>query len=252
MMQISYPAKHYQSARKRFLPQIIQEFFAREFPSIFGPLIRERVAHDLLAIISAHSDAPSTLRNGQSRWIALDKHTRADSPKRRFVPVVLSVVTEEDIAQYAKGVSPSVVLESVIPRIMNEAYEQGGILSNRDVALLIHRECPRISQIRKLYEQKHQTVLPHTGALHDMGSCITHKEMILRKIVVEKKDPAVAARECNHSQAAVDRYLKDYYRVKTAYEHKNDIEYIHVVTGISKHVVKQYLHILAQEIGEHQ
>lgn len=43
---------------------------------------------------------------------------------------------------------------------------------------------------------------------------------------------------------AVDCYLKDYQRVKTAYEHKHDLDYIHMVTGIAKHVVKQYVEIM--------
>ena len=41
-----------------------------------------------------------------------------------------------------------------------------------------------------------------------MGSCISHKTAIVRKVVLEKKDPADVARECNHSQRAVDHYLK--------------------------------------------
>lgn len=53
--------------------------------------------------------------------------------------------------------------------------------------------------------------------------------------------------ECHHTQAAVDRYLKDYYRVKTAYDHTADIDYIHTVTGLAKYVVKQYIDIINRE-----
>ena len=77
-----------------------------------------------------------------------------------------------------------------------------------------------------------------------MGSCISHKGTIVRKVVAEKKDPADVAQECRHSQRAVDCYLKDYHRVKTAYEHKQNLDYIHMVTGIAKHVVKEYVEII--------
>ena len=84
--------------------------------------------------------------------------------------------------------------------------------------------------------KEHNCILPHTGALHDMGSTISHKKTIVQKVVFEKKDPADVARECNHTQRAVDNYLKDYNRVKTAYKYKRDIDFIHNVTGIAKYV----------------
>lgn len=40
------------------------------------------------------------------------------------------------------------------------------------------------------------------------------------------------------------RPLKNYQRVKTAYEYNPDINYVHTVTGISKHVVKEYVKII--------
>ena len=98
--------------------------------------------------------------------------------------------------------------------------------------------------MRLQYEKEHDCLLPHTGLLHDMGSCISHKKTIIRKVIVEKKDPFDVARECNHSQRAVDRYLKDFYRVKTAYRQNKDKNYVHIVTGIAKHVVKQYIEII--------
>jgi hypothetical protein len=80
-----------------------------------------------------------------------------------------------------------------------------------------------------------------------MGSTITHKNMIIRKIIYEKKDPAQVAKECNHSQRAVDRYLKDYYRVASLYKENKNIDFIHHVTGISRAVVVQYLKIINNE-----
>ena len=80
--------------------------------------------------------------------------------------------------------------------------------------------------MRKQYEAQQGCALPHTGALHDMGSCVSHKTTILKKVVFEKRDPAEVARECNHSQAAVDHYLKDYHRVKTLYTLNPDVEFI--------------------------
>jgi hypothetical protein len=244
MTRTSYGEKHYRSARARYLCRVFDEFFSREFPSLFGPVVREKIAQELMAIIATHTVETKTLRHGQVLWTALDARTRGDSPRRRFVPVVLSLVTEDDVAARVAGQKQSAIVENVIARIMKEAYEQGGLLSTRDVALLIQQDCARTSQLRIRYEQRQNVTLPHTGSLHDMGSCVSHKGIILRKIIVEKKDPTVAARECGHTQPAVDRYLKDYYRVRTVSESSPDPEYIGLVTGIAPYVVKQYLEII--------
>jgi len=101
--------------------------------------------------------------------------------------------------------------------------------------------------MRIRYEKEHNCTLPHTGLLHDIGSGLSHKAVILRKVILEKKDPADVARETNHSQKAVDRYLNDYHRVKTAYNHQPDIDYVHLVTDLSIHLIKQYMEIIDHE-----
>jgi hypothetical protein len=247
MLGKPYRVKHYDSARQRFLKPLIMAFFQHQFPKLFGPVIRAKLADELVALFHRYCPATDTLQPGQVLWTALDKHTRGDSPGRKFVPVVLSLVTADDVDALTKGVKHTVRARNVLARLFNEAYQQGGILSTRDVALLTSRNEVYASAMRLRYEKEHDCILPHTGALHDMGSTITHKVAILQKVVVQKKSPARAARECNHSQQAVDRYLKDYNRVKTVYRHNRDITYIHHVTGIAKHVVKQYIEILKNE-----
>ena len=236
--------KRYDAAKHRFLRPVMINFFAREFPKLFGPVMRERIADELIDLFEKTTPEVKRIKPGQILWNALDINTRGDSPNRRYVPVVLSVITETDVEQLANGVPMSVVANNAIARMYKEAYEQGGILSTRDIGLLTLRSPSWISKMRLNYEKEHDCLLPHTGILHDMGSCISHKTTIIRKVLVEKKDPADVARECNHTQRAVDHYLKDFHRVKTAYKQNQDNNYIHIVTGIAKHVVKQYIEII--------
>lgn len=239
--------KRYKAAKERFFKPAVVNFFAREFPRLFGPLMREKLAEELLSLFERLSPETKRIKPGQILWNALDKRTRGDSPHRRYVPVVLSLITENDIEQLTSGLPMSHIAKKAVARIMAEAYAQGGILSSRDIGLLTLKDPTKISALRKTYEKEHGCSLPHTGSLHDMGSCISHKTTMIRKVIVEKKDPADVARECNHSQKAVDHYLKDYHRVKTVYQHHRDIDYIHLVTGMAKHVVKQYLELIDDE-----
>ena len=237
----------YNSARQRFLQPVIENFFAREFPRFFGPLMRRKVAEQLVSIFETLYPQNNRLKPGQVLWNALNKNTRATSEKRSYVTVVLSLITKEDIDLLASGTAMSEITRSAIARIINEAYTQGGILSNRDIGLLTLRDPSTVSGIRIRYEREHACQLPHTGLLHDIGSGVSHKAIILRKVIIEKKDPAAVARETNHSQKSVDRYLYDYHRVKTVYDHTQDIDYIHLVTSLSKHLIKQYVEIMGYE-----
>jgi hypothetical protein len=239
--------KRYDSAKARFLKPVIMNFFARECPRFFGPTMREKMADELTSIFEAVAPERSRLKPGQVLWNALDKNTRGDSPRRRYVPVVLTLIRQEDVEQLTNGIAMKKIAEGSIARMIREAYEQGGILSSRDLGLLTLRCGTWVSATRKRYEKEHQCTLPHTGSLHDMGTCVSHKSLVVRKAVLEKKDPAQVARECNHSQAAVDRYLKDYHRVKTLYKLDQDLDFIHLATQIAKHVIKQYLTLIQQE-----
>jgi hypothetical protein len=248
MIKTADSVKRYRSAKARFLKPAIVNFFARECPKVFGPVLREKLADELIALFDALAPEASSLKPGQILWNALDRRTRGDSPNRRYVPVVLTLVCEEDVDQLTRGALMSEITQNAIARMIREAYAQGGILSSRDLGLLTLRHPTQVSQMRKQYEANNGCALPHTGALHDMGSCVSHKTTIVGKVVFQKKDPAQVARECSHSQAAVDRYLKDYHRVKTLYRVNPDVEFIHLATQIAKHVVIQYINLIHMEV----
>jgi hypothetical protein len=241
--------KQYSSALQRFLKPALHRFFLEAFPNHFGTLVVEKIADELIALFERHRPDRDLLETGQILWNALDKDTRGDSPHRRFVPVVLTLVSHEDVQRIVKGEKVSSIVPSIVARIIREAYDQGGILSSRDIALLTLRNDSWVSKLRIAYENENHVILPHTGVLHDMGSCITHKKQIIHKVVVEKKDPAAVAQETNHTQKAVDHYLQDYHRVKTVFQLNPDLDYIHCVTNISKNVVKQYIDIFRQFEG---
>lgn len=247
MIEKPHSQKRYSSARQRFLKPVIEEFFARELPRFFGPVMRDKIADQLIAIFENLCPETNRLKPGQVFWNALNKDTRAISAKRSFVPVVLSIITPEDIDRLAGGAPMSAIARNAIARMIREAYAQGGILSSRDLGLLTLKDPSTVSSIRIRYEKEHDCQLPHTGLLHDCGSGTTHKALILYKIIIEKKDPSHVARETGHSQKSVDHYLTDYHRVKTIYDNNPDIDYIHLVTGLTKHLVKQYVEIIQHE-----
>ena len=49
------------------------------------------------------------------------------------------------------------------------------------------------------------------------------------------------------TQAAVDRYLKDYHRIKTLQQFGHNLDFIHLATQIAKHVIVQYTNLINME-----
>jgi hypothetical protein len=244
--------RKYESAQKRYINPLIESFFEREFPSMFGPNLRRKIAEELVDIFEQNNRDIKKLKPGQILWNVVHKDTRADSKQLKTVPVILTMVASEDISNLAKGIGVAKNRENLIARIIKEAYDQGGLLSMRDIGLLTSLDPSHVSASRKAYEEAHNVTLPHTGSLHDMGTCITHKYQIIYKYVVEKKDPTIIAKETNHSLKAVDSYLRDYNRIKLLFMDNKTVEYIKLVTMIPIHVIKQYKLIIEQYDKVHE
>jgi hypothetical protein len=236
--------KHYRSATQRLLKPQIEAFFTEQFPKLFGPVIREHIATALLELFDQQVCTTDRLKPGQILWNAVDINTRADSPNRRLIPVLLTMVNQEDIDRRTKGLSIKEIRAHSTARILREAYQQGALLSMRDISLLCWHSNPSPTIWRKHYEALNECELPHPGNLQDMGSCITHKEDIVYKAIVEGKDPIQVASESKHTQQAVDHYLKAFHRVQTLYRLRPDPDYISLVTAISKSVVNQYINLI--------
>lgn len=239
----SYAEKHYKSAHTRMFESVLDRFFKENIPQVGGAELRALLSFKLIELFDKYMIIKNRLKPGQMLWIAVDKNTRADSKKVKYVPVVLTLVDNIDINDLAYGGSngnPGRQLPGTIARICNEAYNQGGLLSMRDIALIFKRLSGVISLERKKYEERNDEILPTTAVLHDMGSGISHKKMILKKILVEKKDMHIVRNETKHSQRAIDHYIKDYWRIAMLLDENKSVDYISKVTTLSKHLIEQY------------
>jgi hypothetical protein len=241
--------KRFHSAKARFLEGALNTFFKREFPKLLGPILRRKLVEELMKLLKDLLPLKEHIKPGQIVWNAVSTKTRADSPNVRFVPVTLTMINEQDIQQLADGVPMTKIAKQSIARITKEAYAQGALLSMRDIGLLTWRHGNAISKYRKQYEKEQNVTLPHTGSLQDMGSCVTHKSTIIKKITIDKKDPLVVAQETNHSIGAVDRYIKDFNRVRLCYQDGKDQEFISLATGLKKFVVNEYVKLIENKLN---
>jgi hypothetical protein len=243
----SFARKHFASTSKRTLQAACDRFLRDVVPYAGGPKLRQLLAERMMELFQEYTIEQSRLEPGQMLWVAVDQHTRASSRRARFKPVILTLVTEEECAHLAKGngnIPP--LLPATIVRLCNEAHAQGALLSMRDIALIYKHDLSEISKRRLKQERLTGQVTPFVGSLHDSGTTVTHKVMILRKALIEKKDMAAVRRETHHTQRSIDRYLRDYRRVETLLLDGKDARYISQVTRMSHFIIQQYKHIFKE------
>ena len=240
----SYEEKHYKSAHNKFIVNILEQFLYKQVPQVGGKELRVILSKKILELIDKYMPNIQRVEPGQMVWTTVDKSTRSDSKKVKLNPVILTLVNDEDIAcaETGKMTLPQMQPDT-IARITNEAYKQNSLLSMRDIALIFKKTPSTISIIRKKYEERENVVLPTVASLQDVGSGITHKGMILRKILIEKKDMVKVREESKHTQGAIDRYLKDYRRVEILFDDNKNTQFIERVTGMRSFLIKQYREI---------
>jgi hypothetical protein len=207
----------YRPQSGKTLREAMRNFIRREFPRLGGPWVIEMFVDKLLQLVDRYHIERDKLQPGQTVWpaVAIDEAPGYRKPiyATRQVPVVITLVNQEDIAAMRQGLPWTEILQGELVRAMKEAHTQGGLLTSSDLSVLFHHGHSRVAELIRQYETQTGEVVPRRGNLHDMGRTVTHKRIICRKAFLEGKTTDVIARETSHSPEAVDNYLLDFARV---------------------------------------
>jgi hypothetical protein len=148
----------------------------------------------------------------------------------RLVPVRLTVVGQEDMDAMVAGVGAVARREIRLRRLTQEAYGQGGVLSEADLSLVTGYTDGGVStaviRLRKAGE-----ILPIRGYVADMGSWPTHKAAIVRLYLEGLTTPEIANRT-HHAKKSVDRYIEGFERVRLL-DAKHPREELPLLTGLA-------------------
>ncbi len=213
-----FTRKKFGPLRAKTLRNALAHRIVKDFPRIGGNRICHLCADMVLEVIFKHMRPKDHITHGQVLWMAVGVN---DPPRRHqliadteLVPVLLDLSTPEDVQRRIDRLpAPQRLLRKAL-RLCEQAYQQGGLLSNCDLAELLGASDSRIAQVIAEHERDTSTVVPRRATVHDVGTGLTHKRIICWKRYVEGKEPHVIARETYHSIEAVDRYLGQYDRVR--------------------------------------
>ena len=132
----------------------------------------------------------------------------------QLLPLVLELLTPADIEAIVGRESAEQRLLRRCLRLCRQAHEQGGLLSNCDLAVLLGVNDAVIARLLAAYEREENCLVPRRATLHDVGTGLTHKRLICWKRYGQGKSSEQVARETYHSIEAVARSLGQFDRVR--------------------------------------
>jgi DNA-binding CsgD family transcriptional regulator len=246
-LETDYIRKKYSPLLAKNLRHAIAHKLGKEFPRLGGKRILDLCAEMIIEVINAHLQPLDNIKHGQALWMAVS----VNDPPRMYqqiantdlIPVLLDLSTPQDIQAILDRTPAHHRLQRKAIRLCYQAYQQGALLSNCDLAELLCYNDSVIASAICSYEKEHQKVVPRRATLHDVGSGLTHKRIICYKRYAEGKSQEQIARETHHSLEAVDNYLGQYDRVRLLRKQGNTEVEIAFTLNRSLRVIRQYLEI---------
>ena len=243
--------------RDKNLPQLLLHRFLNHYGYDKGEVTAKAIIDDILQLIDDYfliSSIDSDLHHihyGQLVWMAvpLDEYPqRAKSiASTRMKPVVLSFLTDDDICHIAHGFDSKTLRKKRMERWSHEAYDQGALLTQLDLAVLLGVCDAVVSQYAREIQCQGK-LLPTRGNIHDLSGAVTHKREIITLYLEGYLTPEIAVKT-KHSKEAVDRYIHDYHRVETLWKHSiTNLDQVSQLTRLSQRVVQQYVDLLPDKV----
>lgn len=216
--------KHLDANQRLFGPQqyksfegALSAFLERECPQLAGKLTRRVLVQTIAEMVRAFYPETSHLHKGQTTWVAVHKDAGPAYGKSiadtKLTPVVLDLVLPDEAALRANGEKLRDIKRDAAARLFNQAYQQDGVLTNTEVALLLKVSPSTVGKYVAQWEVERNQVLPRRGTIHDMGPSLTHKRIIIHKLFIEQHTVEQVARDTNHSFEAIQNYIGTFRQV---------------------------------------
>jgi len=164
----------------------------------------------------------------------------------QMVTVWLTLFDPQDQGQLVyNGKQASISLrQRRLTRITDQARQQGGLLSQEDLAEILMCDVRTIRRDIESLRQR-EIVVATRGQVRDIGPGVTHRGISVR-LWLEGKEPVEIARHINHSIAAVENYLEKFKRVAYLRRRGFDDYQSALTIGISVAAVKTFVELYQQ------
>lgn len=238
----------YKGIEARTFKNSIIQLLEQEYKILGSHKVIELIADDIDQLHQKFYPETNASNPGEIQWVTTsDENNKPRLGQKleeyKTTAVNLPYLTKEDIKLKQEGISSKEHDMLRIERLTKAAKTQGGLLTIEELAAILNRSTPTISKRIQEYQEEHKEVLPLKGYVLDIGSGTTHKGMIIE--LYEEKVPAPdIAKMTYHSLEAVDRYIKDYERIKFMLRRGLTKVEISQTIGRGMKVINQYFRLL--------
>lgn len=157
----------------------------------------------------------------------------------RKIRVVLTHVKRDEDLEVLKEHGTAAKRRQQIQRMCVETQEQGALLTQEDLGMLLDSDIRTVRRDIKELEEGTGIVVPTRGTMRDIGPKMTHKEKAV-ELWLSGKEALDVARWLNHSLHAVERYIQRFCRVVYAQRKLRNILETAMVVGISSSSATRY------------
>ncbi len=231
------------------LKHILVDRFINQYGYDKGIVTATAIVENLLTFLEQYFrfNDNSFLKAGQMVWLAVpvDEYPKKGKSiaQTKLTPVVLDMITDEDIEDLRSPLHSRELKIKKVERWTNQAYDQGALLSQLDLAVLLTTSTLTAGGYVRQYQSLYNRPLPTRGNIQLIGGGQTHKREIITLHLQGYLVPTIS-QKTHHSKEAVERYIRDFESVKLLSTKFEDPDVISRIIRLSPSVVKQYLDLV--------
>lgn len=242
----------YGPLQDKTLSNVLRQLFVTQFGYENKVLFAEAMIERILETIDTFLKPATLLRPGQVLWMAVanDGRKHAHQPMKEIpqVPVILDLVTNDDLSALANGTKWTVVRRQRHARLLEQAFAQGGVLAQGDLTALTLTERTQVRHDIAQVREKESRFLPYRGSVQDVGGTLSHKVEVIRLYEAGFLEPEICRLlPIIHGLPAVENYVQTYKNVIKLLERGFAPSEISGILSIDKRLVQAYVDI----VGEH-
>ena len=179
------------------------------------------------------------------------KHTfesMKDTPK---VPLVLDLVTDEDLQALAEGKALLKVRRRRHARLLDQALAQGGVLAHNDLRAISLASQHQVRGDIEHVQQAEDRLLPYRGSVQDIGPTLSHKVDVARLLESGCLEPEIGRKLSPvHDLRSVERYAQTYKNVLKLLDGGFAPQEISAILSLSHRLISSYVEIVKEHHPE--
>lgn len=181
---------------------------------------------------------------GKIKYICASQHAKHGKPlnEQEMMKVELTLDNGIDDLNVLRNSGPKALRQLKVLRLTEEAWDQGGSLTQEDIARLLQVTSRTVRQdIREL--QSDGNFVHTRGTDHDIGRSLSHKSRIIDLYLNGDTYDSII-RKSRHSAFSIKRYVMSFGRLLLLLNHGlEDVKQMSRLLGQSERLTAEYLEI---------